>query len=198
MSEHYWADGTLKGELETLLYGPVGGLLQKWQNKAIRKAMKQVDTVSELKHRFEEAERLIQHQEHSTHRLADEVVEARHDRDYWKGLAQSREELNEGLGNRVEQLESDLAATRKQLAEAQALNLKNREIRNRVKTVLAQVIDDAEEYDFADGLGVGIPQDTFDAASNLHEDLVVEQSWDRFQDAMDGCTTSTLSAKEAL
>lgn len=89
---------------------------------------------------------------------------------------------------------ADLATTRKQLAEAQALNLKNREIRNRVKTVLAQVIDDAEEYDFADGLGVGIPQGTFDAASNLHEDLVVEQSWDRFQDALDGCTTSALSA----
>lgn len=120
MSEHYWADGTLKGELETLLYGPVGGLLQRWQNKAIRKAMKQVDKVSELKRRFEEAERLIQHQEHSAYSLADEVAEARHDRDYWKGLAQSREELNEGLGNRVEQLESDLAATRKQLAETQA------------------------------------------------------------------------------
>lgn len=56
MSEHYWADGTHKGELGTLLYGPVGGLLQKWQKKAIRKAMKQVDKVSELNedvHRLE-------------------------------------------------------------------------------------------------------------------------------------------------
>ena len=58
MSEHYWADGTLMGELETLLYGPVGGLLQKWQKKAIRKAMKQADKVAELKHWFEEAHRL--------------------------------------------------------------------------------------------------------------------------------------------
>lgn len=58
MSEHYWADGTLKGELETLLCGPVGGLLQKWQKKAIRKAMKQVDKASELKHWFKEVHRL--------------------------------------------------------------------------------------------------------------------------------------------
>lgn len=55
MSELYWADGTHTGELETILYGHTGDLLQKWQKKAIRKAIKQAGRVVELERQLAEA-----------------------------------------------------------------------------------------------------------------------------------------------
>lgn len=45
MAEHYWAqvksgEDPLAAELETMLYGYVGQMLQKWQKKALKRAIK--------------------------------------------------------------------------------------------------------------------------------------------------------------
>ena len=140
MSELYWADGTHKGELETIVCGASGSHLQKWQKKAIKKAMRQSTEIESLRAEVaqcrqdmarlaEELEDVKQVQfprkcdaikrlwEKKLAAVTEELKTARGTAEYWKAEHLAGDELIATLTNELERLKSFLACDSKPKAE---------------------------------------------------------------------------------
>jgi len=74
MPEHYWAqEHTIEAELETIACGATGQLLQKWQKKAIYKAIKQLKKLDKSRSTIAEQAEWIKRQ-HDAILSQDEAI----------------------------------------------------------------------------------------------------------------------------